>query len=394
MPKSLNKLDQTLSDALHKRAQNGSLRSLQDYSKLTDFCSNDYLGLSRSQVLRRSFQKCRASWLALPMGSSGSRLITGNSSLAEETEALVARQHHAEAALVFSSGFAANSGLFAAIARPEDTLITDELVHASIIDGVRLSKARRLIFAHNDLQDLERCLRASVGNIFIGVESVYSMDGDFAPLIEMAKLAETYGAHLIVDEAHSSGIIGPNGAGRVVQLGLENQISIRVHTFGKAYGIHGAAVVGSHLLREFLINFARPFVFSTAPSPDHFLMIQAAYGLPAAEMETRRKHLLALVRYFCQQREKSSWKWLPATNWIQSLCVPGNQAAKVVAERLQQSGLGLKAILAPTVAKGGERIRICLHAHNQQEEIDDLMESLEEIWTKRKDMLSLASTQK
>ena len=161
--------------------------------------------------------------------------------------------------MIFNSGYQANIGLFAAVAQKGDTIISDELIHASMIDGIRLSYASRLRFKHNDIKDLEKQLKKAKGNIFIGIESVYSMDGNLAPLTKMARLAKKYKAHLIVDEAHATGVFGKQGSGLVCALGLEDQVFARMHTFGKALGCHGAIVLGSEILKKYLVNFARPF---------------------------------------------------------------------------------------------------------------------------------------
>ena len=257
--------DHKLRQALAKRARAGSLRQLSASGAGIDFCSNDYLGLARSSPLRTLIDRIRAKHPRAPLGSTGSRLISGNSAAAEHLEARLAVYHRAEAGLLFGSGYAANSGLFACIAGPGDTLIMDELIHASSVDGARLSKARKLVFRHNDLDDLAARLDGASGATFIGVESLYSMGGDTAPLPEMAALAVEYGAGLVVDEAHSNGITGPGGAGSVVENGLEDCVFARVHTFGKGLGLHGAVVLGSKTLRDYLVNFCRPFVYSTAP---------------------------------------------------------------------------------------------------------------------------------
>ena len=202
-----------LREALDHRSRAGRLRQLSSSSDGIDFCSNDYLGMARSKRLRKHIEAIRARHPLAPSGSTGSRLISGNSDAAEHVEALLATYHRAETGLLFNSGFAANSGLLACIAGPGDTLIMDELIHASSIDGARLSKANKMVFQHNDLNDLAARLDMATGACFISVESLYSMNGDTAPLSEMAELAADYDAGLIVDEAHSNGITGPAGAG-------------------------------------------------------------------------------------------------------------------------------------------------------------------------------------
>jgi len=373
--------EQKLRQALRQREKRGQLRTLSRQAAGVDFCSNDYLGLSRSAELHSRIRQLREQHGTLPLGSTGSRLISGNTGLAEELERQLAEYHRAEAALLYSSGYAANSGLFAAVAGMGDTLIMDELIHASSVDGARLSRAGKRIFRHNDTDDLAEQLAAARaaspdGAILVGVESLYSMDGDFAPLREMAAMCAEYTAGLIVDEAHTHAVSGPGGAGRVVEQGLETGVFARIHTFGKGLGLHGAAVLGSPTLREYLVNFSRPFVFSTAAPADSLLHIQAAHEL-LPDLDGQRQRLLSLVDHFRRNTTRSSHHWLESQSWIQSLLIPGNDAATALADRLHEQGYLTKAIRAPSVAAGSERLRICLHTFNSHEEIDGLFAALE-----------------
>ena len=371
-----------LLQALHKRSSEGNLRSLTVHEQGIDFCSNDYLGLSRSEDLEHRIEQLREQHHGMTRGSTGSRLISGNSRLAEQLEQDIADFHGAETGLLFSSGYAANSGLIAAVAGIGDSLIMDELIHASCVDGARLSKADKLIFRHNDLDDLSEKLRTAHGNsgggsVFVVVESLYSMDGDFAPLGELLSLCSESGAGLIVDEAHTNGITGKHGCGSLAGLPNADSVFARIHTFGKGLGLHGAIVLGSKSLRKFLINFCRPFIFSTAPSHDSLLNIQGAYSL-LPELDLQREHLFSLVRRFRELIPGSSHRWLDSNSWIQSLLIPGNQAVVAAADQLQEQGFLLKAIRTPSVPAGTERIRICLHASNTVREIETLFEALEE----------------
>ncbi len=370
--------DHKLRQALAKRALAGSLRQLSSSGEGIDFCSNDYLGLARSNRLRTLIDRIHAKHPRAPLGSTGSRLISGNSAAAERLEARLAVYHRAEAGLLFGSGYAANSGLFACIAGPGDTLIMDELIHASSVDGARLSKARKLVFRHNDLDDLAARLDEASGATFIGVESLYSMGGDTAPLPEMAALAVEYGAGLVVDEAHSNGITGPGGAGSVVENGLEDCVFARVHTFGKGLGLHGAVVLGSKTLRDYLVNFCRPFVYSTAPPRESLDKIEAAYEL-LPELDAEREQLFSLVRHTRSAIRESSFQWVESNTWVQSVIIPGNDQVLATAGHLGELGFDVKAIRAPSVPAGSERIRICLHAFNTVDEIDGLMAALENL---------------
>ena len=315
----------------------------------------------------------------VPQGATGSRLISGNHAALEALEGQLAEFHRAEAALAFSSGFAANLGLLASLGGVVDTLFCDRLLHASAIDGCRLSGAGRVIFAHNDMGELEDGLdRLKPGEAAaVVVESLYSMEGDFAPLEKVVALADARGAGVVVDEAHANGLMGPDGRGAAVAAGLEDRVLARVVTFGKALGLSGGAVLCSAALRDYLVNFARPFVFSTGPSPLWALWVQEAYDL-LPDLDDLRERLRANVAYFRKRAAESSWNWLPSESWIQCLMVPGAAEVRRVGEALQERGLAALPIRAPTVPEGRERIRVCLHAHNTREEIDLLFRAVGE----------------
>ena len=364
---AINKdFDAHLKAQLDEKKEKGLLRQLMTVNNdLIDFCSNDYLGFASNQALINSENK------GLPIGSTGSRLITGNSKLAEETEAIIAQFHKAEAALIYSSGYAANVGLFSCLVGKGDTIISDQYIHASIIDGIRLNKANRNWFIHNDLADLEAKLQLAQNKIIVVVESIYSMDGDEAPLSKIADLCEKYGALLIVDEAHSTGIYGAHGEGLVCQLGLEKRVYARLHTFGKALGFHGAAIVGSQILRDYLINHSRSFIYSTGIPPPYYSQIQAIYSLlPKAN----KAQLFDLIHYFRQQINPiKNIAIIDSLSPIQAVVIGDNFKAKTIENQLLNNGFFVKAILSPTVAVGTERLRISIHAFNTKKEIDKLI---------------------
>ncbi|MEO5909328.1 MAG: pyridoxal phosphate-dependent aminotransferase family protein [Pelobium sp.] len=336
-----------------------------------DFSSNDYLGFARSKILKEEVEILLNNNPNYFLGSTGSRLLSGNSKFCEELEDTIAQFHHANSGLLFNSGYDANIGLLSCIAQRGDTIITDELIHASLIDGARLSYANKYIFKHNDLNSLEDKLKNSKGNIFIVTESVFSMDGDLAPLKEIAALAEKYKANLIVDEAHATGVLGAYGAGLVSHLNLENDVFARIHTFGKAIGIHGAIILGSQELKTYLTNFARSFIYTTA-LPYHTLAgIKVAYeNLRKTEAIDKLKENIV---YFKENSEKLNHILISSKSAIQCLLIPGNDKCKSVSNHLQSKGFEVKPILSPTVAEGGERLRICLHAYNTKEEIQNLI---------------------
>ncbi|QJD78486.1 aminotransferase class I/II-fold pyridoxal phosphate-dependent enzyme [Spirosoma rhododendri] len=364
---------QSLAHRLTTRQQDGSLRSLRVNDVLVDFSSNDYLGLARSAALQAAIQGAAAQYPTLRNGATGSRLLAGQTELTDEVETELARFYQSERALIFNSGYDANIGLLACLPQKGDTLLTDELIHASMIDGARLSYATRHRFRHNDLADLEAKLQQATGQVFVAVESVYSMDGDYAPLPDLCTLCDRYGAALIVDEAHASGVYGPNGEGRVVELGLQDRVLARVHTFGKGLGVHGAAVVGSTVLRDYLINFARSFIYTTALPPHSLLAIREAHQLVQRDANARLR-LTDRLHYFQTQvvAKLPNTRWTDSQSPIQCLLVSGNDDARRVAAAGQQTGLDLRAILSPTVPIGQERIRICLHAFNTTDELDRL----------------------
>lgn len=362
--------------AEHERA--GLLRRMPAAPSGVDFCSNDYLGLARDGRLRRRIAELSAR-RALPHGATGSRLISGNHREIEALEGRLAEFYRAEAALAFSSGFAANLGLLASLGGVVKALYCDRLLHASAIDGCRLSGAERFIFAHNDTAELAAGLdRLKPGeSAAVIVESLYSMDGDFAPLEEIVALADARGAGVVVDEAHANGVAGPDGRGAVVERGLEGRVLARVITFGKALGLSGGAVLCSAALRDYLVNFARPFVFSTGPSPLWAVSVQAACEL-LPELDDLRDRLRANVAWFQKRVSESPWQWLASDSWIQCLMAPGAAEVRRIAAVLAGQGLAALPIRAPTVPQGQERIRVCLHAFNTPEEIDRLFAAVDE----------------
>lgn len=360
--------DEYLKAFLDKKQAAGLLRKLVSVTDKIDFCSNDYLGFASKINLNDS------PFSPIPIGSTGSRLITGNSTLAENTEGVIAQFHKAEAALIYSSGYMANVGLFSCIASKNDTIISDEYIHASIIDGIRLSKAHRSVFKHNDLVDLEAKLKTAMPQKIVVVEAIYSMDGDEAPLSKIADLCEKYSALLIVDEAHSTGIYGDNGEGLVCQYGLENRVYARIHTFGKALGYHGAAIVGSSILRQYLINYSRSFIYTTALPPSFYFQIQSIYKvLPNAQKNT----LFDLIQYWKENIVTvKKYSIIESHSPIQAIVIGDNFKAKNIENQLINKGFFVKAILSPTVAVGTERLRISIHSFNTKKQINKLIVEL------------------
>lgn len=346
---------------LDERRASQSLRDLRLPDGKIDFCSNDYLGIARANEKHEgSFRQ----------GSGGSRLLAGNYSLIEDTETLITKFHDGEAGLIFNSGYDANIGLLSCVPQRGDTILYDYLSHASLRDGIRLSFANSYSFAHNNLEELETKMKSASGNIFVVTESVFSMDGDCAPLLEIVELCKRYRAHLIVDEAHATGVIGSRGEGLVQQLQLQRDCFARVHTFGKAVGCHGAIVIGSKELRNYLINFSRAFIYTTALPESSIACIQHSYNR-FPKMENERQHLEQLIQTF--QHATIRFQKLKSDTPIQAVIVPGNAQVKALAASLQANGFDIRPILYPTVPKNGERLRIVLHSFNTIEEIEQLV---------------------
>ena len=363
----MSTLLQSLEHKLDLRKASGKLRALSIPPQRVDFFSNDYLGLATERKLVSDTDGT---------GSTGARLLSGNSLLAEEIETIIAGHHHAEAALLFNSGYDANIGLLSSIADKHTTILYDELCHASIIDGIRLSLCiQHYKFRHNDLLHLEEKLKkvAHTGPIIIVVESVYSMDGDICPLKEIASLAATYNASLIVDEAHATGVFGAHGEGLVSSLNLQDLVTARVHTYGKAMGCHGAAVVGSSVLKQYLINFARSFIYTTALPPSSLQSIAKAYTYVQVD-DFSNQPLHELIQYFRERIVSNGITgWINSISAIQAIVVGDNTKALLLANTLQQAGYQINAILHPTVPEGKERLRICLHTFNTTQQIDDII---------------------
>ncbi|WP_118953349.1 aminotransferase class I/II-fold pyridoxal phosphate-dependent enzyme [Taibaiella helva] len=368
-------LEAYLNRQLERREARDSLRSLYHRRAGIDFFSNDYLGIATNRVLE-----------ALPVhryacGATGSRLLSGNTREAEALEAYLAAYHKGQSALLFNSGYDANLGLITALAHRQMTILYDEYVHASIIDGIRLSHAGKAFrFHHNDMDDLQRKLDkyAGTGPLLVIVEAVYSMEGDAAPLEALVALAARHDAALIVDEAHSTGVIGDQGRGLVAAMGLERQVFARVHTFGKAMGCHGAAVLGSELLRSYLVNYARSFIYTTALPPQAVITIQHAYEW-LEQHDAMRQQLHDRIAFFSRQcRNAGDARWIESTTAIQGLVLGSGTRARKAAAYLGRRGIKAAAILPPTVPEGTARIRICLHAFNTENEILILHHTLEQ----------------
>lgn len=361
-----------LDNKLRQRQNEGTLRELRPFLDGMDFYSNDYLGMATNETLHAQKNKLLLdNELFFRNGAGGSRLISGNFSFYEETEAFLASFYGAESALVFQSGYAALLGTLSCLPSRSDTVLYDELVHASARDGIRLSAARNFSFRHNDINDLEAKLKRSKGTVFVVMESVYSMDGDMSPLPEIKQLQLKYGFVLLVDEAHSGGIYGVQGKGLAYEL-ADNKHVIRIVTFGKAYGAEGACVLGTHTLRNYLVNFSRPFIYTTAPSPDFFAKIRTSVETVSAAHE-QREQLTDNIQTF----RTVFGEYFPCYASPIQIYKPGSKSdLRKITQRVLDAGFMVRPIYSPTVKEGEERLRIILHSYNNEYQIEQLSEVL------------------
>ena len=372
------KLPENLRQKLESRKQNNSLRQLPSFNNLVDFSSNDYIGFSKSETIFKHAHHYLIENEVIQNGATGSRLISGNHFLYQNAETFIAQFHEAESALIFNSGYDANVGFFSAVPQRNDVILYDELSHASIRDGILMSNAKSYKFNHNDFEDLEHLiLKFPNTNVYIVTETVFSMDGDCPNLEELVLLPEKYNCYLVVDEAHTLGVFGEKGEGLAQYLQLHSRIFARIMTFGKGLGCHGAVVLGSPELREYLINFARSFIYTTGLSPHSVATILVAYQQLEIEKETIEK-LRQNIIFFNQQKNLLGLKpmFVRSKSAIQSAIVPGNENVKKLAQQLQDKGFDVKPILSPTVPEGQERLRFCIHSYNSEEEISQILELL------------------
>lgn len=361
------RIPEALQQKLSQRKQERALRSLQTQDpNLIDFSTNDYLGFSTSEAIGELTAQKLSSYATKRSGSTGSRLLTGNYPMIEDFETYLASYYNAEAGTVFNSGYDANLGLLSSVAQRQDLILYDELSHASIRDGVALSKAKSYKFQHNNLEELEQKLikfRSQFKTIYVVTEYVFSMDGDCTDVARLSSLCEDYDAFLILDEAHSIGTISQRGF-------FNNTSFARIITFGKAFGGHGAVILGQQELKHFLINFAKSFIYTTAPSTESTARNWAAH-LYFESSEVEFEALRANIKCFQSQIKinQLSRFFIESDSAIQSCVIGGNEKVKTISNQLQQEGFDIRPILSPTVPKGKERLRFCLHSFNTEEEI-------------------------
>jgi len=346
--------------------------------KGADFSSNDYLGLSQSpevgQIAIAALER------GVAIGSGGSRLLRGNDAEHEALEAEAATFFGTESALYFPGGFTANAALFSTLPQRGDLVVHDSLIHASAHDGMRGGRADRVSFAHNDAQSADGAVRAwrskgGTGRVWIAVESLYSMDGDCAPLADLMQIADRHEAFLVIDEAHATGVLGPGGRGLASDFeGRENVVTL--HTCGKAMGAQGGLLCGPAMLRKVIVNFCRPFIFATAPSPLMAAIVRGVLAL-LRDQPQRRQRLSELVVFVNREAERRCGV-APSNSHILPVILGSNERAMATAAALQACGFDIRGIRPPTVPEGTARLRIAITLNNDQSTVARMLDALAE----------------
>lgn len=395
-----------LQKKLKDRAEQDSIRTIPVINNLIDFSSNDYLGAVNhpaiARVLQTAIRRILKEVSQGTSGATGSRLLTGNHPLYDEVEEVVSRFHESESALIFNNGYMANLGFFQAVPQRGDVILYDEYIHASIRDGIKMSDAKGYKFTHNSLDTLSQLLMKYANSahppreipegqsghtthenptreIYVVTEAVFSMDGDSPDLVAIAQLCKRYGVRFVVDEAHALGVLGTQGQGLLQVYGITEQVFARIVTFGKAAGAHGAAVLGSSDLREYLINFARPFIYTTALPPHTLASILAFYtmidAMKVSHIVENLRRLKKNINVFKSLIPKAGLDayFVHSVSAIQCAVIPGVERVKALSRKLKENGYDVKPILAPTVAEGAERLRFCIHSYNTKEQIKEVL---------------------
>jgi 8-amino-7-oxononanoate synthase len=362
---------------LRELSDRGRLRSLRSRSGI-DFTSNDYLGLAESAELRQAAADALAR--GVPVGSGGSRLLRGNHPEHEALEAEAAGHFGAETALYFGGGYVANFAIFSTLPQSGDLVVHDELIHASVHEGLRRGRADAVRVPHNDVEAFDAAIvrwrqAGGKGRPWLSVESLYSMDGDSPDLVELLAVADRHEAMLVIDEAHATGVLGPQGRGLAAAFdGRDNVITL--HTCGKALGTVGGFILAPKIIRDFLVNRSRPFIFATAPSPLMAAVTRAALELSRSKPE-RRERLARLVR-FAGVELRRQCHIEPSGSHIIPVIVGADQAAVALASALQRKGYDIRAIRPPTVPEGTARLRIALTLNVDEATVAGLFEALSE----------------
>ena len=376
------KIPKALQQKILFRKDSNALRKLPLPTNGIDFSSNDYLGFAKNEEIFEATHQYLVQNNIKINGASGSRLISGNHNLYEITEKYIAAFHQTEAALIFNSGYDANVGFFSVVPQRNDVILYDELCHASIRDGIQMSHAKSYKFQHNDYEDLETKIaklqtpNSEPQTIYIVTESVFSMDGDTPNMDTLVQLSEKFHALLVIDEAHALGVFGEKGEGVIQSQQLQDKVFARIMTFGKGLGCHGAAILGNTDLIEYLVNFARSFIYTTGLSPHSVATILVAYQNLNQSVELYK--LKENITFFNQQKQLLGIKplFVYSKSAIHSAIIPGNDKVKKIASQLQEKGFEVKAILSPTVPEGQERLRFCLHSYTTELEMKNVLDEL------------------
>ncbi|MGC1632562.1 MAG: pyridoxal phosphate-dependent aminotransferase family protein [Gelidibacter sp.] len=371
-----------LQDQLDARNAEIIFRAVDTPQLLVDFASNDYLGFSMSNEIFDRTHYYLENEFIFQNGSKGSWLLSGNHQLYGEVEELICETYDCNAALIFNSGYNANLGFFSCVPQQDDIILYDELIHASIRDGIAMGKAKAFAFKHNDLDDLKRICQNEQPHftenteVYVATESVFSIDGDTPDLVAMANFCELNKFRLIVDEAHAIGVFGKEGEGLVHSLGIDQAVFARLISFGKALSSHGAAILGDQALIDYLIQFSSPSSYTTAIAPHSLMTIKASYK--ELELTHAIKKLIQNIHFFKEKlKENQLEKYFTESNSaIQCCTVSDSEKVKKIVHHLNEKGYDPEPIFSPTVPKGQERIRFCVHAYNSEEEISKVLSLL------------------
>lgn len=359
----------------HRRLISGPQQPelMADGQSLLSFCSNDYLGLANEAG---NIEALRQALPEMGLGGAASHLVCGHHQAHHQLEQRLARFTRRSSALFFSTGYMANVGVISALVGRGDTVFSDKLNHASIVDGCVLSRARLRRYAHGDVDALEAMLAETSGHKLVVTDGVFSMDGDVAPLRALADICQAHDALLMVDDAHGIGVLGPQGRGSVLEAGLsEHQVPVLLGTLGKGVGTSGAFVAGPQWLTEYLVQKARTYIYTTAMPPALAAATCASLD-KIAEDDSRRAHLQGLIARFRAGAERLGYKLMASRTPIQPIMVGENHAALALSQTLEQQGVLVTAIRPPTVPDGQARLRVTLSAAHTRENVDQLLQAL------------------
>lgn len=371
-----------LVNRLHLRINANLIRTLESFEDKIDFVSGDYLGMARDVEVKRQLTEFMIANPTMHLGSGGSRLLRGHNKYFEELESLLAFTHNAESATFFNSCYDANIGLLSCVSRKGDTYLYDEYSHNSLIMGMKLSGSNMISFRHNDVEDLEAKLKSIKGLVYVVYESLYSMDGDLAKIKEITDVCLKYGAYQIIDEAHSSAIFGKYGEGLVASLGLQDHFFARTHACSKGFGNTGGYVLGSKLLKNYLINYSSSFTYSVSAST--LTLLTNIYSVSrVVNDQSMQLQLFKNCEYLKSKLLLLGFNYLKnITGPIFPILMNGELATRELGLHLQMQGYDARPIVFPVVPKGFERIRLCMHAFNTQEEIDGYLNCFMEFFDK------------